>query len=171
MTEEIELLFPIIDEPKNGSGEIVFILTSDAVDIIRNLLIHMIKKKMIPYLRNSCGNTIEEECVYTAMVELPWADQAKQAIEIELSTSGKLIFDPNLLRLFLLDQGFTQVDHGGARIIMRVVQWVAFIIYQSIQYYLQHIIGKKKLVNSILVLEAIRENEILADILRGCVLN
>lgn len=163
-------LFPITDEPKNGNGDVLYILQSDSVEFIRQLLGNVIKRKMSPYLKETCGDHLTEDCVYTALIELPWPPIAQKAVLSELNKDGIIIFDPNLLHVYLLQNGFKEVEPSAPRLILRIVQWIAFLIYQSIYQYIINVAGKKQLISKLTTLEAIRENEILADILRNCAL-
>ena len=67
----------------------------------------------------------------------------------------------------MLEEHLDTVDKGAARIVLRVVQWVALCIYQAIQDYQKLVLKRKTLISSLIVLEAIREDEVLSDILRG----
>jgi len=166
----LDSVFPLTDEPLNSKGERLYILEEASVSLIRTFISNLVKYKIVPALRNHCQDDITELCALTTMSNLPWPEAAMNEIRKDIHTSCHLIFSPSNFRQYLKTFGFTTIDKGAARVILRVIQWVSLAIYQDIQDYKQNVMGSKLLIDPIKVLEALREDEIICDILRGLML-
>ena len=161
-------MFSLTDAPTNQAGKVLFYLDTEAVELIQKLLDNLVIHRIIPLLKTNCTTVLEESCALKTMTNLPWPEAAQQAVAEDIATSGRLVFSPQNFKQ-MLEEHLDSVDKGASRIILRAVQWVALCIYQAIYDYQLLISGRKKLIGSFLVLEAIREDEVLADILRGLV--
>jgi hypothetical protein len=166
--ENLNHVFPLTDAPLNSFGNVMYYLDYQAVELLEQLLANMVVHRIIPLLKDQCGDEtrVNEECALRAMVDIPWPKAAREAVYNDLSTSTQLIFSPSNLSHFLKKHDL-DADKASVRIILRVLQWVALSLYQCIYEYQKFIIGRKRLVGPLIVFEAIREDEIMADICRG----
>lgn len=163
-------LFPLTDEPMNKEGKPLFFLSEDALAFIQRLLYNFTRYKLVPYLQLKCEDTVEEKCVLNLIPVLPWKGAVALMIQ-NVESSGHLMFPAGLFRRFLQQSGdFLYVDEESTYILLRILQWVAMSIYQCIQDY-QLTMGRKRIVTVMTIFEALHEDEILSDVLRGLALN
>ncbi len=156
-------LFHLSRNAADVNGNILFTLDENAYMLVNKLIDSFLNSVILPSLPDEVLST---KNVKKAMLDLPLPPAAKIKVKHEITTSGDIIFSPNIFKTYLEENGFIVEKNGTVKIIIRVIQWVAFSIYQTIQ---EHRPQSLSVVSQLMVIKALHEDEILSNILRGMV--
>lgn len=162
-------IFPLSDEPKNSAGDTLFYLSEDSVLFIQRLLLNFTEYKLVPMLSDRCEDTLDEECILKTIKSMSLKILSDLWMQ-ELKTEGTLIFSPIVFMRFIADLGKYRYVEEAVMLLLKIIQWIVISIYQCI-YDFQVSSRRKRLVTVPIIIEALHEDELLSDVLRGLALD